>query len=201
MNDEECGLCLDVMRDRLDLPCGHSFCCACLDEQFKKMQIEGDFNERCGYCRAPLFGDATLLFGEAMQLLQTLTAADPRDAAAVATLRDAAIVAFERSQRAAEPYATGPDGLNRIATAAQYNIGQTLELTGDWAGASTAYRAAVAMNSREHMAICNLGTAIYKSSDGAMVQEARAMWSRALELAPDDDVARTNLEATADEVT
>ncbi|EJK67134.1 hypothetical protein THAOC_11868 [Thalassiosira oceanica] len=49
--DEICGICLDVYDNPVQLPCGHSFCSACLDGWHEKSRYDVNQPRNCPMCR------------------------------------------------------------------------------------------------------------------------------------------------------
>ncbi|EJK73479.1 hypothetical protein THAOC_04894 [Thalassiosira oceanica] len=50
-SDEICGICLDVYDNPVQLPCGHSFCSACLDGWHQKSKYDVHQPRNCPMCR------------------------------------------------------------------------------------------------------------------------------------------------------
>ena len=176
---QDCSICLQELlgRDPMVLPCGHVFCRSCVDSQFVRMQAHSDNMDSCPICRRPLFGEASELF----------------DQAQVAVDCDTAVELYTLAIAAAQGYSTGPDGLNRLAASAQYNIGVAHESAGDMQNALSAYMTACAVHPGNSDSWCNVGTMYYNLGDP---QQALDAWARALEINPNDQVARGNVEAT-----
>ena len=185
-----CAICHEtaMASDVLVLPCTHSFCRGCIDTLFCQHAEEGDYSSKCPICRAPLFGAASASFGQASKHLA--------DGA-----YDAAVEGFTAARDAAEPFATGPAGLNRLATASQYNIGRAREaagslLSGDLAAAqfedaALAYHAAFDMSQRtDWMAASNEGSMLSRLGRHA---PALACWESAVALNPADTLTLLNL--------
>jgi tetratricopeptide (TPR) repeat protein len=164
--------------DVLVMPCTHSFCRGCIDTLFLHHTEEGDYSSRCPICRAPLLGAASESFGQATKHLA--------DGA-----YDAAVEDFAAARDAAEPFATGPAGLNRLATASQYNIGKARERGGRFEDAALAYRAAFIMSQRTDVsAVSNEGTMLFRLGRHA---PAVACWESAVALNPADTLTLLNL--------
>lgn len=67
-----CSVCLETLKDPATLPCGHSYCLACIQSHWDKRDNEGQYS--CPQCRQtfnprPLLAKSTLLV-EAMQKLR-----------------------------------------------------------------------------------------------------------------------------------
>ena len=119
---EICPICHEHVEERMTLPCQHVFCRACVDALFVRHATAGDYASRCPMCRAPLMGRADAHFGDGMDLLTSFEhGVDPE-------CLEAAITEFEACIAAVQHYATGPGGLNRLAAAAQYNIGRCYQV-------------------------------------------------------------------------
>ncbi|XP_068601965.1 finTRIM family, member 86 [Brachionichthys hirsutus] len=70
-----CSVCLDTLKDPATLPCGHSYCLACIQSHWDKIGSKGDYS--CPQCRQifsprPSLAKSTLLV-EAMEKLRTNT--------------------------------------------------------------------------------------------------------------------------------
>jgi hypothetical protein len=50
----ECGICHEVFKDPRILPCGHTFCCVCLQQQLDSALARSTEKIECAYCRAAL---------------------------------------------------------------------------------------------------------------------------------------------------
>jgi Flp pilus assembly protein TadD len=171
--------------DRIELPCAHYFCRGCVDDLFCRHQEEGDFASKCPVCREPLFGEACRLFGEASGAMSS------GDYPASALL-------FKTARDAAQPFATGPAGLNRLATSSQYNFGRALQRAGDLQAAADAYQLAFEMSQEsDSLAISNRGSVLRALGQHA---EARACWEHAIALDPTDSLTLTNLAVDSLEI-
>ncbi|XP_042342702.1 finTRIM family, member 86 [Plectropomus leopardus] len=68
-----CSICLDTLKDPATLPCGHSYCLACIQSHWDKKNSKGEYS--CPQCRQvfnprPSLARSTLLV-EAMEKLRT----------------------------------------------------------------------------------------------------------------------------------
>ena len=180
--EEECAICLQVPSDPLTLPCSHQFCRECVDQQFVKMQHDDHYLSRCPICRAPLLGVSS-----------------PHTRLPTETI-EACVERLEGIILAVAPYPTGPDGLNRAAASAQYNIGRAHQDAGNARAAAEAYHRATIMNPGDYMAWCNLGSMEYAVGDWSTAEGAQtayvrslAAWTHALEINPEDSVTIRNI--------
>ena len=105
---DPCSICLGQIDDFLVLPCSHGFCRGCVDELFRRHADAGDYASRCPQCRQPLFGQADIHFTGGMQLLDQISEGQS------ITSVNAAVELFELCISDVQPYASGPNGLNRI---------------------------------------------------------------------------------------
>ena len=173
-----CAICHDEVTasDTLILPCAHSFCRGCIDTLFIR---QSEYASRCPNCRAPLFGAAQKSFDQGFNWLS-----DDGEC-------DAAVECFTAARDAAEPFATGPAGLNRLATAAQYNIGRAHETAGRLEPAAAAYRAAFTMSQQtDASAVSNEGTMRFRLGQNAA---AMVCWESAIALDPGDILTHLNI--------
>ena len=68
-----CSVCLDTLKDPATLPCGHSYCLACIQKHWDKRDSKGEYS--CPQCRQvfsprPSLAKSTVLV-EAMEKLRT----------------------------------------------------------------------------------------------------------------------------------
>lgn len=68
-----CSVCLEILKDPATLPCGHSYCLACIQSHWDKKDSQGQYS--CPQCRQvfsprPSLAKSTLL-AEAMEKLRT----------------------------------------------------------------------------------------------------------------------------------
>lgn len=198
-NDEEahvCGICLEDSRyrDPITLPCSHVFCRQCVDNQLLRMEHNDDNMGRCAHCRQLLFGDADRFFlqgNEEIHMVQR-----------IAAYRQCAVAAID--------YPTGPNGENRLASAAHHNIGeiyyknaltngefQDLE---DLERARQNYELSIEYNPGNHESLTMIGQCVYwlrhDDGDQEAIASARGWWSRALAMNPDDHIAIQNMANT-----
>ena len=61
---EDCGICLDSLRDPVHLPCGHWYCKECIE----KLRQSKDVQDSCPVCREPLPPGPAQLLDEACQI-------------------------------------------------------------------------------------------------------------------------------------
>ena len=193
---DPCSICLGQIDERLVLPCSHEFCRRCVDELFRRHAEAGDYASRCPQCRQPLFGQADNHFTGGMRLLDEFSESQS------ITSINAAVELFELCISAVQPYASGPNGLNRMASAAKYNIGRCFEYgyrdgrdpnhaSQSARYAADAYRAAFEMSHcTDSMAACNLAAMLCELEQP---QEAQIWLERACAIDPADALARVNL--------
>ena len=106
-----------------------------------------------------------------------------------------AVEMFELCISAVQPYATGPDGLNRMAAAARYNVGRCYEHGRSAGDAADAYRTAFGMShDTDSKAACNLASMLLKLDQP---QEAQSWLERACAINPADSLANVNLAIVA----
>jgi len=106
-----------------------------------------------------------------------------------------AVEMFELCISAVQPYATGPDGLNRMAAAARYNVGRCYEHGQSAGDAADAYRTAFGMShDTDSKAACNLASMLLKLDQP---QEAQSWLERACAINPADSLAHVNLAIVA----
>ena len=106
-----------------------------------------------------------------------------------------AVEMFELCISAVQPYATGPDGLNRMAAAARYNVGRCYEHGRSAGDAADAYRTAFGMShDTDSKAACNLASMLLKLDQP---QEAQSWLERACAINPADSLAHVNLAIVA----
>ena len=106
-----------------------------------------------------------------------------------------AVEMFELCISAVQPYATGPDGLNRMAAAARYNVGRCYEHGRSAGDAADAYRMAFEMShDTDSKAACNLASMLLKLDQP---QEAQSWLERACAINPADSLAHVNLAIVA----
>ena len=188
---EPCSICLEQAADRLVLPCNHAFCRGCVDALFVRHSEAGDYASRCPQCRQPLFGQADAHFAEGMAVLNGLSGGQGQGPASIAD----AVEMFELCISAVQPYATGPNGLNRMAAAAKYNVGRCYEHGQSAGKAADAYRTAFGMShDTDSKAACNLASMLLKLDQP---QEAQSWLERACAINPADSLARVNLAVVA----
>ena len=193
---DPCSICLGQIDDRLVLPCSHGYCRGCVDELFRRHADAGDYASRCPQCRQPLFGQADIHFTGGMQLLDQISEGQS------ITSVNAAVELFELCISDVQPYASGPNGLNRMASAAKYNVGRCFEYGYRYGRdptcacqgaryAADAYRAAFEMShGTDSMAACNLAAMLCELEQP---QEAQIWLERACTIDPADSLARVNL--------
>ena len=88
-------------------------------------------------------------------------------------------------------HATGPDGLNRMAAAARYNVGRCYEHGQSAGDAADAYRMAFGMShDTDSKAACNLASMLLKLDQPP---EAQSWLERACAINPADSLAHVNL--------
>ena len=104
---DPCSICFGQIDERFVLPCSHEFCRGCVDELFCRHAEAGDYASRCPQCRQPLFGQADIHFTGGMQLLDQISEGQS------ITSVNAAVELFELCISDVQPYASGPNGLNR----------------------------------------------------------------------------------------
>ena len=54
VTERTCGICLEDSKDPLNLPCGHSFCDACLVEWRSRYRVKEEMRRKCPICRAKI---------------------------------------------------------------------------------------------------------------------------------------------------
>ena len=203
-NDEEahvCPICLEDSRyrDPITLPCSHVFCRQCVDNQLQRMTHNGDNMGRCAYCQQILFGDADEFF---------LQGGD-EDVHPVDR-----IAAYGQCVVAVMDYPTGPNGENRLASAAAHNIGElyimeypdsedvSLMAFPDLERARQNYERSIIYNPGNHDGLTMIGQCVYglrhDDSDQEAIASARGWWSRALAMNPDDHIAIGKMALTHD---
>ena len=154
---------------------------------------------KCPLCRRPLFGEADAHFSAGLALLGSLQS-DKKSAASI----DDAVNSFALCISAAQPYPTGPDGLNRLAAAAKYNVGRCYEsgcrdrdpnrAQQNATKAAEAYRTAFEMSHRaDSMASCNLASMLLELK---RPREAQTWLETTCAINPADSLARVNLAIT-----
>jgi len=196
-----CPICLEDsrFRDPMTLPCGHVYCRQCLDTQFQRMQHDGDNMGRCAYCQQTLFGDADRFFNQG------------KDEYLHPVLR---IAAYSQCVVAVEDYPTGPNGENRLASAAHYNIGKIythafpdleevpLMIFPDLERARQNYELSIEYNPGNHEGLTMIGVCVYglrhNDADQEAIASARGWWRRALAINPDDHIAIAHMALTHD---
>ncbi|CAJ1072787.1 E3 ubiquitin/ISG15 ligase TRIM25-like [Xyrichtys novacula] len=73
-----CSVCLEILRDPVTIPCGHSYCLACIEDYWNRAKQKGQYS--CPQCRQvfnpkPLLSRNTVL-GEVLEKLQQSGLAD-----------------------------------------------------------------------------------------------------------------------------
>mmetsp|Transcript_23217 Transcript_23217/g.70554 ORF Transcript_23217/g.70554 Transcript_23217/m.70554 type:complete len:236 (-) Transcript_23217:53-760(-) len=212
-----CSICYDGIRwdDRLVLPCKHVFCRGCIDHMFlHHHRTADDYASQCPMCRAPLMGEADELFTQGSWCLagfQRQVELQMHGLDRIFPFEIGhAITAFEDCITAVEGHATGPGGLNRMAAAAQYNIGRCYELR--WAAADDLRSDEAQQDARDAMRAYELAFERSHELDGSAAnnlgamlmwqgrpEEAQHWFSRACDLDPADTLARANLRIAARE--
>ena len=179
-----CSICFNDITDPLTLPCTHIFCRGCIDDVYTRMQAAGDNMSCFPLCRCPLFGEADRLFSLA-QNEQNLSQRRHLYRECISWMS------------ANGDLATGPNGLNRMIASATYNIARTHEVSGNFELARQSYEQAIQVHPGNSDAWCNLGSMLYRLG---FVLDAKSKWSHALVLDPNDEIARSNLNATEAEM-
>ena len=191
----DCPICLEDSRgrDTITLPCTHVFCRKCVDEQFLRSDVAA-----CAYCRQPLFSDANTYFTEARN--EDLHPADR-------------IAAYEKCVVAVKDYPTGPNGENKLASAAHHNIGEIYVCTfpdfwrnvnefPDLELARQNFQLSIEFNPGNHDGLTMIGQCVHglrrDDADQEAIASARVWWSRALAMNPDDQIAIEQIALTHD---
>ena len=192
-HDEEahvCPICLEDSRhnDPITLPCQHVFCRRCVDSQILTITHDGDNMSRCSICQRTLFGNADRLFEQGNdELLQS----------------EVRIAAYEECVVAARGYSTGPNGENRLASAAHHNIGEIYLTFPDLENLERArqnYVLSFEYNPGNHTSLTMIGQCVYglrhDDDDQEAIARARDWWSQALVMNPYDLIAIEQMAIT-----
>ena len=205
---DECGICLSRIHEPCVLPCAHRFCTSCVADCKKH-----GMNDLCPLCRAPLPPDARLFVMECCNLstqIECLSDGTPscgRGGSSDTIECESAERALSELRRRKLKYALralGDATTRRQAALAHNFIAEGLrDVSGDYAGAVRAYRAALSIDPELYSGevgaglYVNMGVVLQMANDHAGARDA---YDAAIDFDPTNAQAHLNLGYVLEDV-